>query len=286
MRTEPLFSSDPQSHGAAAAAPPPPRSELRGGDRVLLVDDDAVARLLTASALTARGWQVAEADGGTQALGMFAQLQPDVVVLDALMPDVDGFTTCERLRRSAAGAHVPVLMLTGLDDETSIARAYEAGATDFFVKTTSQWTLLSERLRYLLRASRMREELAESQAKLSKAQRIARLGSWEWDLGSHWVRLSDECFAIAGLARQEEGLADWFLWTRVLDDDQPRLQHLFRDALAGRAGAEQLNFECRIVRPSGQVRVVHIEAELARGEQGQVASVHGVIQDITERKQA
>jgi PleD family two-component response regulator len=159
-------------------------------DLVLLVDDDPVARLLTASALAERNWRVIEADGGAAALELFADNQPDVVVLDALMPEVDGFITCERLRRLTGGEHVPILMLTGLDDETSIARAYEAGATDFFVKSTTQWTLLSERLRYMIRASRMREELAESRAKLSKAQRIARLGSWEWDIAARWVKLS------------------------------------------------------------------------------------------------
>ncbi len=253
------------------------------GDRVLLVDDDGVARLLTASALAARGWQVIEADGGAQALALFDREQPDVVVLDALMPDIDGFATCEQLRRHHAGAHVPVLMLTGLDDERSIARAYEVGATDFFVKTTSQWTLLSERLRYLLRASRMRVELAESQAKLSKAQRIARLGSWEWNIGRRWIKLSEECFGICGLPRHDEGLADWFLWTRVLEDERPRLVRAYQDALAGKG---DIDLECRVARPDGQVRVVHIEAEIDRGETGQPLVLHGVMQDITERKQA
>ncbi|MCU0767949.1 MAG: EAL domain-containing protein [Burkholderiaceae bacterium] len=252
-------------------------------DLVLLVDDDPVARLLTASALAERHWRVIEADGGASALELYADNQPDVVVLDALMPDIDGFITCERLRRMAGGEHVPILMLTGLDDETSIARAYEAGATDFFVKSTTQWTLLSERLRYMIRASRMREELAESRAKLSKAQRIARLGSWEWDIGARWVKLSEECFAIAGLPQQEDGLADWFVWSRVVEDERARIEMLFREALAG---SGQMNFECRIARPTGQLRVVQIEGEVDRDEAGRAKAVHGVIQDITERKQA
>jgi predicted signal transduction protein with EAL and GGDEF domain len=67
------------------------------------------------------------------------------------------------------------VMLTGLDDEQSIGRAYDAGATDFFVKTPGRWTLLSQRLRYLTRASRVREELARSQADLLKAQRTDAL---------------------------------------------------------------------------------------------------------------
>ncbi len=254
-----------------------------GGDRVLLVDDDPVARLLTATALAERGWQVIEAEGGAPALDLFALQRPDVVVLDALMPGMDGFAACERLRRLPHGEHVPVLMLTGLDDEPSIARAYEAGATDFFVKTSSQWTLLSERLRYILRSARMRDALAESEAKLTKAQRIARLGSWEWNLDARWVKVSDECFSISGLVRQEEGLADWFVWSRVLDEDRPRVQEIVRDALAH---GGQVQFECRLVRPNGQVRMVHVEAEVDRDRTGRAAAMHGVIQDITERKQA
>ena len=279
-------SKDHISNGGAIAnrrdAEAEPAIESRN-DLVLLVDDDPVARLLTASALAERQWRVIEADGGAVALELFAANQPDVVVLDALMPDIDGFVTCEKLRRLTGGEHVPVLMLTGLDDEPSIARAYEAGATDFFVKSTTQWTLLSERLRYMIRASRMREELAESRAKLTKAQRIARLGSWEWNISARWVKLSEECFPIAGLPQQDDGLSDWFVWSRVVEDERARIEMLFREALDGTG---QMKFECRIARPNGQIRVVHIEAEVDRDEAGRAVALHGVIQDITERKHA
>jgi PAS domain S-box-containing protein len=274
-----------------ATAPPlasreePSRAPLRRAQdsTVLLVDDDGVARLLTASALAERGFRVTEAASGTAALELFASETPDIVVLDALMPELDGFATCERLRRLPGGDHVPVLMLTGLDDETSIARAYEAGATDFFVKTNSQWTLLAERLRYLLRSARMRKELAASQAKLTRAQRIARLGSWVWDLLGRWVTLSDECYTIAGLTRQDQGVADWFVWSRVLEEDRTRIVDLFREALLTR---KPLDFECRLVRPNNQVRTVHIEAEIEFDDGGRAMTMHGVVQDITERRQA
>jgi PAS domain S-box-containing protein len=129
----------------------------------------------------------------------------------------------------------------------------------------------------------MREELAESRAKLSKAQRIARLGSWEWDIGARWVKLSEECYAIAGLPQQDDGLADWFVWSRVVEDERARIEMLFREALAA---SGQMNFECRLARPTGQVRVVQIEGEIDRDERGRAVAVHGVIQDVTERKQA
>jgi PAS domain S-box-containing protein len=255
----------------------------RRHDLVLLVDHDAAARARAAAALAARSWRVIEAGEGAEALEIFETHQPDVVVLDALLPGVDGFATCERLRRLRGGEHVPVLMLTELDDEASITRAYEAGATDFQGRGGTEWALLSERLRYMVRASRLREELAERSAKLSKAQRIARLGNWDWNVATRSVKLSAECFAIAGLPHQEQAVADWFVWSRVVADERPRLEELFRDALSG---AGELNFDCRVLRPSGEVRIVHVEAEIERDGAGMATAMHGVIQDITERKHA
>ena len=147
--------------------------------RVLLVDDDEVNLMLTAIALRERGFEVIEATGGEAALDGLDATAPDMIVLDAMMPGMDGFATCQALRQRAGFAQMPVLMLTGLDDDASIERAYSAGATDFFVKST-QWSLLAGRLRYMLRASRTRVELERSKFKLARAQDLARMGSFDW----------------------------------------------------------------------------------------------------------
>ena len=256
---------------------------VRDGDTVLLIDDDPVVRLLTVAALTERGWRVVEAGGGVEALELFARERPQVVVLDAIMPAPDGFETCERLRRLAGGEHIPVLMLTGLDDEHSIARAYEIGATDFFVKTNGQWTLLSERLRYMLRAARTRQELLASQAKLNKAQRIARLGSWEWDFRTQRIRVSEECRVVVGLSLADGEVGERQAWSRVAPEDRGRIEKLFRDGLSG---ASTLTFELGIQHPDGRARIVRVEAEFERDAAGTAIAMHGVIQDVTERRHA
>ena len=150
--------------------------------RVLLVDDDEVNLLLTSVALREHGFAVTEAASGEKAIRVLADWLPDIVVLDALMPGLDGFETCRELRVLPGFESLPVLMLTGLDDDASITRAYEAGATDFFVKST-QWSLLAGRLRYLLRASRTRVELERSKSRLARAQDLARMGSFDWRRG-------------------------------------------------------------------------------------------------------
>ena len=90
--------------------------DLSQRPQVLLVDDDELTLLLTAQSLRERGFDVFEARSGELALTMLAHWTPDLVVLDALMPGLDGFATCQALRRLAGFENVPVLMLTGLDD--------------------------------------------------------------------------------------------------------------------------------------------------------------------------
>jgi predicted signal transduction protein with EAL and GGDEF domain/DNA-binding response OmpR family regulator len=250
---------------------------------VLLVDDDAIVRMLTAAGLAERGWQVIEAEGGEQALRLFEQERPQVVALDAVMPDLDGFATCERLRHLACGVHVPVVMLTGLDDEQSIGRAYDAGATDFFVKTPGRWTLLSQRLRYLTRASRVREELVRSRADLLKIQRIARLGSWRWDVASNRLALSDEAWSLIGMIPQDGGVGMDPVWQRVAARDRVRIERLLRGAEPDRS---TLNFECRMRGPDAKIRILRIEAEIEFDAAGRRVAAHGAVQDVTRDRLA
>jgi predicted signal transduction protein with EAL and GGDEF domain/DNA-binding response OmpR family regulator len=252
--------------------------EGTGGGTVLLVEDDMIVRLSTAAALAERGWRVVGADSGEQALRMFEIERPQLVALDAVMPGMDGFSTCEKLRLLPGGQHVPVLMLTGLDDDSSIARAYDAGATDFFVKAPGRWTLLSQRLRYLLRAARVREELARSRADLMKTQLIARLGSWRWNAAGGLISLSDQACALLGIDPPADGLPQALLWKRAFARDRVRIARLLAGCNRDQAG---LDFECRIRGPQQQVCVVRIEAELQFDEAGKLVSARGALQDVT-----
>ena len=101
---------------------------------VLVVDDEAIMRLLARATLEQAGFAVEEAGDGQAGLAAFERLQPDLVLLDVVMPILDGFEACRALRKLPGGEHAPVLMMTGLDDSDSINRAYQVGATDFITK--------------------------------------------------------------------------------------------------------------------------------------------------------
>jgi signal transduction histidine kinase len=126
---------------------------------ILIVDDDPVVRALMRASLEADGFGVVEAADGLEACRLCLDKRPDLVVVDVLMPRMDGFELCREIRRNPDWAYLPILMATGLDDETSITRAYEAGATDFIGKPI-QWVVLNHRVRYMLRAAHAFDELS------------------------------------------------------------------------------------------------------------------------------
>jgi PAS domain S-box-containing protein len=248
---------------------------------VLLVDDDEVNLLLTALALRERGFKITEASSGEQALELLRDGEPDIIVLDALMPGLDGFDTCRTLRRLPGYENVPVLMLTGLDDDASFTRAYQAGATDFFVKAT-QWGLLAGRLRYLLRASRTRIELERSKSKLARAQDLARMGSFDWRRASGGLLMSPEALRVFGFGPLEAvGLR--VLLRMVPQDDRRALLRQLHEALRH---ASTLTADVPIVLLDGRQRIIHVEAEPEFNEHGHGAGYSGIVQDVTDRRLA
>ena len=250
-------------------------------DRVLLVDDDPVARLLTASVLGQHGFLVDEAASGPEALERFAAA-PDCVLLDAMMPGMDGFATCAALRGLPGGAQVPILMLTGLDDEESVTHAYEAGATDFFVKST-QWVLLAQRTRYLLRAARTRTELERNRAMLARAQRIARLGVWQWDHVSDLLTCSEICFALLGVPHQDAPFSMKIFEAVIHDDD---VAHLRAELARLIANGGNPDLDIRACTGDGRIVHLHVEAEAERDGAGRIVAITGTMQDVTQAKEA
>ncbi len=233
---------------------------------VLVVDDDTVGRALVQEALTIEGFSVIEADDGEKAVSLFETHRPDVVLMDGLMPRMDGFQACRALRELPGGLDVPVLMLTGIEDVEAIARAFEAGATDFATKPIP-WQVLAHRARYMLRAKRAIEALRRSEARLASAQLIARLGHWEHDRGTGEFHWSEQLSGIFGLP---PGV--------VVADLDAALGYVHSgDRELVRAARQRLNdkrayrVDFRVVWPDGTVRFMHEHAEIVLDEYGSTA---------------
>jgi predicted signal transduction protein with EAL and GGDEF domain len=248
----------------------------------LIVDDDLMMRMLIRQTLERAGFVCHEAEHGAAALERFPQLQPDIVLLDVVMPHMDGYAACAALRGMPTGAFVPVLMLTGLDDVESIDRAYEVGATDFISKPIN-WGILSHRVRYILRASQAFSDLAKNRAGLESAQRIARLGSWEWDLPRDQVHWSDETYRILGLTPGGAAASFTTVLKRVHPEDRAALQEAMRRFV--RTG----EFDSQVVRlqfADDRLRHAQLQCISTRDAAGVLTQLSGTIQDVTELKEA
>jgi diguanylate cyclase (GGDEF)-like protein len=119
---------------------------------ILVVDDDLASRMLMRASLEKAGFRVAEAQDGLIAVTDFEEIQPDAVLLDVMMPKLNGYDTCRAIRKLTGGEHTPVLMVTGLDDIEAIHKSFNSGATDFITKPIN-WAILNYRVKYMLRAS-------------------------------------------------------------------------------------------------------------------------------------
>src|SRR5919206_3370564 len=126
--------------------------------RILVVDDIPANVKLLEARLTAEYFDVTTAHSGAEALSICERAQCDIVLLDVMMPDMDGFETCRRLKANPLTHHIPVVMVTALDQPSDRVRGLDAGADDFLTKPVSDVALIA-RVRSLVRLKLMTDEL-------------------------------------------------------------------------------------------------------------------------------
>jgi len=112
---------------------------------VVLADDDPSIRLMVRHVLESEDFDIVEASDGLEAIKAVEKHHPALILLDAVMPGIDGFTTCQQIKEKGH-TDIPVMMITGLDDDASVERAYEVGAIDFITKPI-KWAVLKHRVK-------------------------------------------------------------------------------------------------------------------------------------------
>jgi diguanylate cyclase (GGDEF)-like protein len=143
------------------------------------------------------GYRVAEATDGEQALADYNHLHPDIVLLDAVMPVMDGFTCCRHLQSLPGGDRTPLLIITSLDDPESVDRAFEVGASDYVTKPI-HWAVLRQRVRRLIQQSHLYKELEAANQKLRRLAsldgltQVANRRLFDERFEKEWLRLARE----------------------------------------------------------------------------------------------
>src|SRR5947207_3029230 len=142
--------------------------------RVLVVDDVELNVKLLEAKLSSEYFEVIVADNGPTALELAESELPDIILLDIMMPRMDGFEVCRRLKANPRTADIPVVMVTALSDVADRLRGLESGADEFLTKPVND-TALFARVRSLVRLKRMMEELR------LREDVCRRLGKLDWD---------------------------------------------------------------------------------------------------------
>lgn len=140
---------------------------------ILIVDDEAVVRDALVELLAEEGYNPASAANGAEALLQASKLTPDLILLDVIMPDMDGFEVCQQLRSSPLLAEVPIVMLTALNTPQHRLRGIEAGADDFISKPCDAIELLAK-VRTISRLDRYRRLLEERNRRAQAEEEVAR----------------------------------------------------------------------------------------------------------------
>jgi two-component system, NtrC family, sensor kinase len=219
---------------------------------VLIVDDDDAIREILRRWLNESSYTLLDAENGLAAVAACQQQPVDLILLDVMMPMVDGLTACARIRELPGYEHIPILMLTVLKDTESIIRAFEAGATDYLTKPIES-TILRPRVKHLLRVTQAEARTRASERKFRSFVEQASDGFVLADEHSQIIEWNRSMEQITGYSRAD-------MLGRQLWDV---LQQLTGGERTGREEYQRLLAAQQAARQAGTADVLNQPSEVA-----------------------
>jgi diguanylate cyclase (GGDEF)-like protein/PAS domain S-box-containing protein len=258
-----------------------PRAVPHGA--LLIVDDNEIIRELLGQYLESAGYTITVAAGGRQALALVNQRAFDLVLLDVMMPGIDGLTVLQNLRTTYDPTELPVIMLTGCDESKSIVHALDLGANDYVTKPFD-FAVVRARIRTQVSLKRAKAALRESEERYALAVRGANDGLWDWNLLTQAIYFSPRWQAMLGYKEQEMAptLDAWL--TRVHPEDRQPLEAALMAHLKGYT--PHFEHEYRILHEDDTYRWMLSRGLAVRNASGHATRIAGSQTDITERKVA
>ncbi|MFB2968675.1 response regulator [Aerosakkonema sp. BLCC-F183] len=254
---------------------------------ILAIDDDKFMRLQLRRAMEEIGYRVVEAADGEEGLAAYRRWHPDIVLLDAVMPMMDGFTLCKLIRTQnicqtqSLCNPPPVLMITALEDRESVDRAFEAGANDYITKPI-HWAVLRQRVRRLLEACRAEIDRERSEQKIHEQAALL-------DIATDAILVQNLDNQILFWNKGAERLYGWTSAEAIGKNVNELLYKQIKSELESErpifdeAGSWQ--GELLQITKYGKEIIVESRWTLVQSEQKQPKSILTVNTDITEKKQ-
>src|SRR6476620_7166289 len=194
----------------------------------ILIIDDAPANIQTLSTiLKERGYNINIATNGRQGLEVLERIRPDLILLDIMMPEIDGFETCRRIKASTAWREIPIIFLTAKTDTADIVRGFELGAVDYVSKPFNAHELLA-RVNTHLTMDRLHRENERLLLSILPASVARRLKSGEAGLADHFPEVSVRVADIVNFTVLSGGMPPGPL-VSLLDDLFTQFDELARE---------------------------------------------------------
>ena len=251
--------------------------------KILIVDDEITQRLLLREALSHDEYDVCEAENGQQALSIFTQCSPDIVLMDVQMPVMDGYDACSRIRAlSDLGSRVPILMVTGLEDVASIEHAYKVGATSFIAKPIN-WGLINHTVRYILRSAKAIENQIKSERMLKLVLNSIPIGVFWKDENLRFLGCNSQFLEDAGILHERRIIGKT---SKELKDENIFVKSsTISEAHVLKTGQAKLNYEERWYDKNHTTRCLRSNLVPIEGDNQQIGLL-GTYEDITKHKKA
>ena len=259
-----------------AMPPGSPFTPIVPASIVLVVDDSPGTLGMLSTALEAAGYTVLLAQSGAAALALMERVTPDIVLMDAVMPGMDGFEACERLKRGRMNAGVPVVFMTGLTETEHVVRALEAGGVDYLTKPVAPAELVA-RVRVHLANARLTQS---AQAALDTTGRyllaIDRSGNlvWATPQAGTWLGAGEAGLDTGpGVPALPDAVVAWGVACTVQSDRcrplafvAPRTGKLLEAAYVGQISANEILLRLTIVDRAGDEQLLRSRLKLTARE--------------------
>ncbi len=249
--------------------------------KILIIDDDPTLRLIAEKKLQQYGYVVLTAATGKEGIQIAIEKLPDILLLDYELPDMTGVEVCRYLRNHTVAIDKPILFIAGKEDYQSIENAFQAGATDFSSKPLN-WNILVYRIQYMLRAHEINLSLISSEARLAKAQKVAKLANWEYNVADKSFKWSETMYDLLDINPQEMkniSLEDFF--QRIPEPDLYTVQQAITNCIENDIS---FDLEHLLITGEGQHKIVSHLASVIKNDLNDIVEYVGTLQDITERR--
>jgi diguanylate cyclase (GGDEF)-like protein len=249
--------------------------------KILIVDDDEDFRQALSIKLKKQGYIILESEDGITGLERLKSESPDMVMVDVQMPGMNGFEFCEQAAKLNSKKNIPIMIMTAQDDQDSVNKAYESGATDFITKPIN-YAKLNHRIRFSLRASETAEKLASRERQLMSAQKAAKMGEWVFEIKKNKFYFSDEVANIFDINKQQITSYD-DLMKYVVDEDIYRVRDVFAKLTEKNA---DYSLEYTIKTGNGKIKRIRQINDVTINNPESKDRVLGIFQDITDIRNA